>query len=550
LKVIVQDNVLRGLKKFAARDRLVRTLRALQSIAFFTLSGLVAVFLADRILFEIEFTRSSFSTPEIVATTGILFLGGLVVSGVLLSFFLGRDLKTAAIEYDRRGGGNQSVATAFELMSNRTGGIFFESVVRQAAAVIDRVPAERLMPIPLTRHLALLAFALLGGSVLLAFPGAALYPPRAVFSVEPDRGTAPLTVTARHACCGHISEFRWNWGDGQTSDAPEAQHTYRDPGRYVITLEAVGPRGSDRIQRTVTVLSPRQPFASFKAIPAKGRAPLEVRFHNTSQNAQRYEWSFGDGASSSEENPVHVFDKPGTYAVRLRAFSGTMVDEAAAPVRVLHPDGPVADFVAVPTQGEAPLKVQFETRSLGNITDYEWDVGDFYSGDEAKKTDKNPTHEYRIPGVYTVRLKVKGPHGEDEEIKERYIRVGKQNGGGGGGGGSNPNNSPAPRPRNPNPSKPGQGEGRLFGDKQNVKPRELDPTKVDPIIKGDKNVEKDLPVITPENPGSGGKTQEKKYKDVFPFYERQAEETIQREQIPADSRKFVKEYFDRIRPKE
>lgn len=546
----VQNEVLRGVQRFAARERLVRTARAVQAVAFFTLSGLVAVFLGDRILFEIGVTRSSFSTPDIVMVTAALFAVGVAAAGAALSLVLGRDLQAAAAEYDRRAGGDQAISTAYEMISRRIDGIFFEPLVGQAAAVIDRCPADRLMPIPKTKYLALLAFALLGGSVLLAFPGATLYPPRADFSIEPNRGTAPLTVTASNASCGHIYGYRWEWGDGRASEEPDAQHTYRSPGTFTVTLHVDGPRGTDRMQRTVTVLSPKQPFARFKAIPAKGRSPLVVRFHNTSQNAERFEWDFGDGERSADENPSHRYDKPGTYTARLRVFAGSRMDEATAPIRVLHPDGPVADFVGLPTQGEAPLKVQFESRSLGAVTEYEWDVGDFYSGDEAKKTEKNPTHEYRIPGVYTVRLKVKGPHGEDEEIKERYIRVGKQNGGGGGGGGSNQNNSPSHLQRNPSPSKPGTGEGPLFGPKETMKKRELDPTKVDPIIKGPKTVEKDLPVITPDEPGAGGKSQEKKYKDVFPFYERQAEETIQREQIPADSRKFVKEYFERIRPKE
>jgi PKD repeat protein len=75
---------------------------------------------------------------------------------------------------------------------------------------------------------------------------------------------------------------------------------------------------------------------------------------------------FGDGATSAERDPEHVYPLPGTYSVRLRRRAGT------APTRKLRPDlvvvsepPPTADFDAVPTQGFAPLIVQFTDQSLG-----------------------------------------------------------------------------------------------------------------------------------------------------------------------------------------
>jgi PKD repeat protein len=58
--------------------------------------------------------------------------------------------------------------------------------------------------------------------------------------------------------------------------------------------------------------------ADFTAIPQEGIAPLEVRFEDQSSGEiETYAWDFGDGGTSSEQNPVHVYQTPGTYTVTL-----------------------------------------------------------------------------------------------------------------------------------------------------------------------------------------------------------------------------------------
>ena len=49
--------------------------------------------------------------------------------------------------------------------------------------------------------------------------------------------------------------------------------------------------------------------------------PDTVTFYNQSQNASTYEWTFGDGASSADENPVHIYQDTGLYTVLLKSYS-------------------------------------------------------------------------------------------------------------------------------------------------------------------------------------------------------------------------------------
>ncbi|MEJ2637200.1 MAG: PKD domain-containing protein, partial [Calditrichia bacterium] len=77
-----------------------------------------------------------------------------------------------------------------------------------------------------------------------------------------------------------------------------------------------------------------------------------------------------------------------------------------------------ADFNGSPTEGIAPLTVQFADQSTGNITSRNWEFGD---GETS--TAQNPSHTYQKPGTYTVSLTLDGPGGSDAEIKENYIAV-------------------------------------------------------------------------------------------------------------------------------
>ena len=77
-----------------------------------------------------------------------------------------------------------------------------------------------------------------------------------------------------------------------------------------------------------------------------------------------------------------------------------------------------ADFEASPTQGKAPLTVNFTDKSGGNITQWQWD---FDNDGTPDSTQRNPTHTYNNPGCYTVKLTVTGPAGSDS--KEMYIQV-------------------------------------------------------------------------------------------------------------------------------
>lgn len=146
--------------------------------------------------------------------------------------------------------------------------------------------------------------------------------PVAGFAASPASGTAPLPVRFNETSRGTAAVFDWSFGDGASAVTPDPSHVYRAPGRYNVTLRVADPDGENVSVRTrqVTVTAPlSKPEASFRAGPRSGPAALTVQFTDTSTGSPReWRWTFGDGAMSTDQNPRHVFRRPGTYSVSLR----------------------------------------------------------------------------------------------------------------------------------------------------------------------------------------------------------------------------------------
>jgi|GEM_PF-1090615 len=133
-------------------------------------------------------------------------------------------------------------------------------------------------------------------------------------------------------------------------------------------------------------------------------------------------WAKPDGTGWSQVHPdrgdgfcnaSYVFDDLNADYLPLHTYLG--------------PD-PVAGFNATPCTGYAPLTVQFQDASAGNVTAWYWSFGDGQSSDL-----QNPAHVYGAAGTYTVTLNDTGPTGQSEVTRAGYITVNNPGSGGGGG---------------------------------------------------------------------------------------------------------------------
>lgn len=158
---------------------------------------------------------------------------------------------------------------------------------------------------------------------------------------------------------------------------------------------------------------PPQAFASSSV--TSGHAPLAVNFQGsgTDQDGSivSYSWDFGDGATSTLQNPSHTFTSAGNYTVRLTLSDNDgATASATVQITVTAPNlPPTVTITASPISGQAPLSVSFSATasdSDGTIAAYSWDFGDGGSSSQA-----NPSHSYASPGAYTARLVVRDDDG-------------------------------------------------------------------------------------------------------------------------------------------
>ncbi len=245
--------------------------------------------------------------------------------------------------------------------------------------------------------------------------------PVAEFSSTPTTGLAPLSVQFGDLSTGVVDAWSWDFGDGQGSNQANPVHVYAAPGTFDVSLTVSGPFGSDlETKSACVVVHDPVPAADFAASPTSGFAPLGVQFTDLSTgNLSAWLWDFGDGTTSVEQQPLHVFDSPGTYTVALTLSGPNGSDsETKSGWIVVSEPPPQAEFLAPSTTGFAPFTAQFTEQSSGTVTSRTWLFGDGTTGGSA-----NPQHTYVAPGTYTVSLTVNGPQGSSNKTKTDLIHV-------------------------------------------------------------------------------------------------------------------------------
>jgi PKD repeat protein len=163
-----------------------------------------------------------------------------------------------------------------------------------------------------------------------------------------------------------------------------------------------------------------RPHADFTATPTSGCTPLTVTFTDLSTGEiTSWDWDFGDGGTSTEQNPTYTYNTAGTFTVVLTVTGPGGFDNETKASYIGVYDPPVADFSALPTTGNSPLNVSFTDISTGSPTSWSWDFGDGVG----TSTEQNPTYTYITPGTYTVTLTASNACSFDDEIKVDYINV-------------------------------------------------------------------------------------------------------------------------------
>jgi len=155
--------------------------------------------------------------------------------------------------------------------------------------------------------------------------------PVADFSANRTEGYAPLAVLFQDHSTGEVSGMLWEFGDNVTSFESSPVHTYLRAGIYTVSLEVCGTGGCNLSCREHYIsVREREPLlADFAANTSFGPAPLCVQFQDNSTGyPASWSWDFGDGTTSTDPSPCHLFATPGIYTVRLTIVADDGVTEA------------------------------------------------------------------------------------------------------------------------------------------------------------------------------------------------------------------------------
>ena len=199
----------------------------------------------------------------------------------------------------------------------------------------------------------------------------------------------------------------WDFGDANTSTVQNPVHNYTTSGSFVVTLTVTDTINGCSSVSTDTV-EVDIASANFNISPAFGCGPLTVNFSDAStvsgSTVDSWSWDFGDGATSTQASPTHVYDTPGIYTpiMTITTPSGcTSTHSVPAGVQVIGPD---VNFGGDALTSDCfPLSVNFTDSTIfgAPITSWTWDFGDGNGSNV-----QNPSYEYTVGGSFDVSLAI------------------------------------------------------------------------------------------------------------------------------------------------
>ncbi len=244
-------------------------------------------------------------------------------------------------------------------------------------------------------------------------------PLRAEFAANKRKIVRGSSVLFNNLSTGFPTSRLWNFGDGYTSTVNKPSHFYVTPGLYTVSLQIFENDSTDiEIKQDYIEVVPKL-VADFTANKTMNLPNKPIQFTDlTAGSPQSWRWHFGDGTSSTLQNPSHNYQNPGFYTVSLRVFTDIQTDSIAKVnfIEVLAPL--VANFEADTTFAWSGAEIHFSDVSAGSPNFWFWSFGDTHTS-----LLQNPSHVYAEEGFYTVSLEISNQLQYDSEIKQHYIEI-------------------------------------------------------------------------------------------------------------------------------
>jgi gliding motility-associated-like protein len=226
---------------------------------------------------------------------------------------------------------------------------------------------------------------------------------------------SPTTFT--DISSGSVNSWNWDFGDGTTSTVgPVVQHTYANPGTYLVSMEVDGGSNcTDIIYYAVTVINVLTPSIGGDDTVCVNEL---VQFNDLSVSVgtpvTAWSWDFGDGTGSALQNPTHVYGAAGIYIVTLDVQTATgCTSQGVFTLEVF--DLPTAAFdFTIPCEGQPTIFTDNSSDPNGFISSWQWTFGD---GSPLSNL-SDPEHQYAVAGDYPVTQIITSNHGCSDTLTQ------------------------------------------------------------------------------------------------------------------------------------
>lgn len=222
---------------------------------------------------------------------------------------------------------------------------------------------------------------------------------------------------------GGLSDWTWNFGDpasgsSNVSTLQNPSHTFSAPVTYNVTLIVTNSGGcKDTVTKPVIVHAlPAVDFSSTPGCVNDSTGFISSTFVNAAAVIDRI-WDFGDGFTSTDDDPFHIYANSGTFTVTLTVTDTADCVNSVSHVVAITPPPDAFFQSSAPTCANNPIFfTDLSTLSSGQFTSWYWDFGD--GNDTLINAPGNPdvSHIYITAGNYTVKLKVNTSQGCEDEF--------------------------------------------------------------------------------------------------------------------------------------
>jgi gliding motility-associated-like protein len=233
--------------------------------------------------------------------------------------------------------------------------------------------------------------------------------PQADFTFSSVKGCSPLTVTFNSTSTagdGVISSYFWDFGDGSTQQtySPSTTHTYQVKQKASVSLTVTNQYGCYNTIVKNDIIDVLDPLVADFTVDQTVLCKIsdEIKFTNKSAGpgTLSYLWDFGDGTTSTEKDPKHVFNQKGIYTIKLTVTSsdGCVVIKTLS--NYVNVASYKADFNLINSEICLGTAAQITTLSTPSPSQTTWQMGD---GNTTYYT-YNFSHWYYNKGDYQIKL--------------------------------------------------------------------------------------------------------------------------------------------------